>query len=450
MNKHQGKIYGHRSSSQSFLFSKTAGRFPEKGFKNQPVVGLDLLSRKFPYMKTGKDFVEGAIHQLETSLHFGVMLIRPDGLASEDPLDQPQAASLLIDTASAIDPICNGTENMWGLIERDLFGCFFPEKDESACLKLAGDIRSNLGRVRKETLTIGIAVYPLSQFDRMQTAENALKSLVHAGFYGPGGTAVFDAVSLNISGDALYQAGDIKAAVEEFKTALRLDPSNVNVHNSLGVCYAVLGAYPSALDEFETAARIDPHEVMTPYNMGLVHLTTGDKDKALEYFLKADQIRGDVFEAAFQIGRFYLEADRPEKAKEYLLRAVQLNPDSVAAFRYLGEVWSCLGMKSEAMAAYKKAVKLNPGDAAALSALGWLFDQQGENPEIAITFCQHSVEIAPANGLYRHRLGRLHLKLGQYEEALAAFRAASGLGFDCASDIEKVQALLDVPAPLLP
>jgi tetratricopeptide (TPR) repeat protein len=77
-----------------------------------------------------------------------------------------------------------------------------------------------------------------------------------------------------------------------------------------------------------------------------------------------------------------------------------------------------------------------------LSALGYLFDIQGENPEITTIFCQQSVEIAPENGLFRNRLGRLYLKQNQLKEALIEFEKAQDLGHDSMEFIDKIKDML--------
>ena len=249
----------------------------------------------------------------------------------------------------------------------------------------------------------------------------------------------FDSVSLNISGDNHYARGDVPGAIEEFKKALLLDPSNVNVHNSLGVCYGVMEDLDKALEAFETAAWLDPEEFMAIYNTGIINLIRGDKEKALACLLKADRLGENVFEIALQTGKLYLEMDDPEKGKIYLEKAVRLNTDAGTAFRYLGDCLSALDDTEGAISAYKSSVKLNPNDAAALSALGCMFDLHGENPEISITFCLQSVEISPENGLYRQRLGNLYLKQHRFEEALKEFETARELGHDSAELIEETQ-----------
>ncbi|MGD8292576.1 MAG: tetratricopeptide repeat protein, partial [Desulfobacterales bacterium] len=289
------------------------------------------------------------------------------------------------------------------------------------------------------SVTIGIASYPIITFKKPDTIDNARKALEHAAFFGPGSTVVFDGVSLNISGDKLYENGNIQGAIDEFKLALLLDPSNVNVHNSLGVCYGLQGEYEAAIEEFKTAAAIDPQEYMAMFNLGLVHTLKNQPKEALNFFLNADKINGDVYEVAFQSGKLYLESGALKKARPYMERAVKLDPDSGAAHRYLGECYAAENMTHEAITAYKKAIRLNPHDAASMSALGCLLDGQGENPEITLMFCRESVDISPENGLFRYRLGQLYYKQNRLDDALAEYKKAEQFGFDVASDIQELK-----------
>ena len=57
----------------------------------------------------------------------------------------------------------------------------------------------------------------------VQTLQNACKALDHGAFFGPDACVVFDAISLNISGDRFYQSGDLNAAIDEYHFALTLD-----------------------------------------------------------------------------------------------------------------------------------------------------------------------------------------------------------------------------------
>lgn len=437
-------LFQSRSSSQQFLFSKTDPKPKNKKEKDRLLFDSNILSKTFPDILAGETFIGHAMSALDSETKFTAMVIRIDKLKHKDKkTESDHTVDLMVDVAKTIDKLCKSENGMWGQLDQGLYGCFFSDKNETAALELSKKIQKNLAKLRKETVSIGAASYPTIDFNKEQIIDNARKALDHAAFFGPDSSVSFDAVSLNISGDDLYQKGDIDGAIDEFKTALLLDPSNVNVHNSLGVCYGVQKTYDKALEEFEEAIRLDPDEVMAIYNAGLVNMFLGQKDKALEYFLNADSKEECIFEVAIQTGKLYLEMNKPEKAKIFLEKAVRERPESGLAHRFLGDCCTAMNMTDDAVSAYKKAIRQNPNDADSLSALGYLFDLQGENPEITTIFCQQSIDIAPENGLFRFRLGSLYLKRDQLEDALEQLQKANALGYDCKDLIKKVKKLTE-------
>ena len=442
MTHKKPELFKSRSASQHFLFSKTDSKPKDKKEKAQLIFDSNILSKSFPDILAGKSFIGHAMAALDSATKFTAMVIRIDNSKNkEKKAANNHAVDLLVDVAQAIDKLCQSENGIWGQLDQDIYGCFFSDKNEASAPKLSKKIQNNLGKLRKETVSIGAASYPTIDFNKEQIIDNARKALEHATFFGPGSSVSFDAVSLNISGDEMYQKGDIDGAIEEFKTALLLDPSNVNVHNSLGVCYGVQKTYEKALEEFEEAIRLDLDEVMSIYNAGLVNMFTDKKDKALEYFLDADSKEECIFEVAIQTGKLYLEMSKPEKAKIFLEKAVRARPESGLACRFLGECCAAMNMTDDAVSAYKKAIRQNPNDADSLSALGYLYDLQGENPEITTIFCQQSVDIAPENGLFRYRLGSLYLKRDQLKDALEQLQKADALGHDCKDLIKKIKKL---------
>jgi tetratricopeptide (TPR) repeat protein len=426
------------------LFNRADAVPRERETAEAAFVGKDELSEVYPSILTGKLFVDDALTRIDASSNFSAMVFRidrPDG--KDDEIKSDVNTDFRMDVARAIDAICKEANGIWGRLESGIFGSFFPEGSTDACLELAQKIRERLEKRGKNTVSMGIASYPSISFSKAQIMDNACKALDHAAFFGADSTVAFDSTSLNISGDKLYQNGDIDGAVEEYTMALLLDPSNVNVRNSLGVCYGIQESFEKAKNEFETAMQLDPGEVMAVYNTGIVNMLMGNKEEALQLFHEADGLDDDVFEVAFQIGKLYLEMENPEKGKKFLKRAMLLRPESGIVFRYLGECFASMDMTDEAVSAYKNAIRNNPNDADSLSALGYLFEVQGENPEIAKTFCKQSVEISPENGLFRHRLGRLYLKEDRLDDAMEEFKMASHFGHDSREYVEKIENMKD-------
>lgn len=430
-----------RGSARNFLLSKTdTGRL--RDVVRKKAVGVnEVLQSVFPDMLAGMGFIDHALQRLESVAQFAALAIGMDQTGREDQnYSNPGALDEHVEIAGILETICREKNGFWGALEPGLFGSIFPEINGSEGLEIARDIQNRLAEKADQTVTIGIAPYPIMTFEKSDMIDNARKALDHAAFFGPGSAVAFDGVSLNISGDKLYENGDLQGAIDEFKRALILDPSNVNVRNSLGVCYGLRGEYDLAIEEFNTVASIEPGEYMALFNLGLTHTLRKQPERALEFFLNADKINGDVYEVAFQSGKLYFESGDLEKAKPFLERAAKLDPDSGAVYRYLGDCYAAGNLVQDATSAYKKAIRHNPHDAASMSALGCLLDDQGENPEITLMFCQESVGLSPENGLFRHRLGRLYFKQNRFDDALKEYKKAEQFGYDAARDIQEIKS----------
>jgi len=442
MTKNQQKLYADNDYSRQFLFHKTDSKIPEIKCGIKCGIKCDIkhetefsasqtcLSNEFPGMFAGKKFIDHVFAKVNSLSKFGATVIRIDNIFyGNKEFSKENTQELLVKVAKIIDSICKNKKCLWGQIDHDMFGCFCFEENNDSCMEFSGKVKKDVEELLNETVSVGMAFYPFINFNKRKTLDNALKALDHAAFFGPGSSVVFDSVSLNISGDKLYHNGNINAAINEFKLGLQLDPLNVNIRNSLGVCYGVLGFLEKSKKEFETAIQLDPNEGMALYNSGLVHLLMDNKDRALELFFEAENIEKDVFEVQFQLGKLYLESGKPEKGKKYIETAIALKAESGAAFRCLGDCNKAMDKIDEAISSYKKAIKLNPNDADSLSTLGNLFDIKNEDTEIATIFCRQSVEISPENGLFRHRLGKLYFKQKRHEDAMKEFKKANDLGY---------------------
>jgi tetratricopeptide (TPR) repeat protein len=344
---------------------------------------------------------------------------------------------------SAVESCLRGLEKTHGAVwftwDSALYGCVLPAMDGPEALHLAGRFQDDLAKIRVESVSIGVSAFPCIDSDRGACFHNACKALDHAAFFGPGSVVAFDAVSLNISGDHYFQAGCLDEAVAEYRAALRLDPANANVYNSLGGCLAQKDDPAGASAAFETALEIDPQDAMAHYNIGVIHLREGQSQQALARFKQAHALDCGTFEIPFQIGKLLVEQQSHAEAKAYLEAAVRLRPDCAAAHSLMGRCLAALGETREALMACKKAVKLNPYDAAALSELGLLYDNKGENPDICITFCRQSVALCPDNSLYRMRLAALYHKQDQLELALVEYEAANAPDCDTSRHIAEIQ-----------
>jgi tetratricopeptide (TPR) repeat protein len=400
--------------------------------QQQLLVGTNALKEAFPQMPVGEEFQGLFELSAAKSDPFAVLVIRIDDLdRTLKHLGEDITSAVVVRLARIIEGLSKTHPMKWGRLDQERFACFCPDMDEETAVQLAQEIQRRLSLAGEETVSVGVAVHPFWPFENTTTLDNAQKAVDHAAFFGTNTVTPFDAVSLNISADKLYQYGDIDGAIEEFIRALAVDPQNVNVQNSLGVCYGVQGSLDLAIEAFETAIRLDPEDVMATYNLGLAHLKQGDRQKALNLFLQAHSLDGDNPEIAYQIAVCYREKNQTDAALEYLEKAARNARKGAHIFQALGECYLEKEMIREAAKAYEKAIRQNPTDAKNLSTLGYLYGASGENLEIAIVLCRESTRIDPNNGLYRYRLGKLYLQGKDYENASEQLKIAAELGEDC-------------------
>ncbi len=436
-------LHRSRFSHQQFLFSGAETADVSLQEAPSPALAAAALAKQFPGLLVENDFLDAAMDFLADTKTFSAVLIRLD--ESHYVINPAEVMAAL---AGAVDAVCKETSGLWGILDHATAGGFFAGADEPVCVELVKKIKSRFSQKCAETVSTGIALYPTLAYGKDKILENAHKALDHAAFFGPDSCVAFDSVSLNISGDKFYQAGDLEGAMNEYYLALKLDETNANVHNSLGVCYGIKEDLENALSEFKTAIRLAPEENMAVYNAGYVHFLKKEYGLALEYFQKAAQIDDTIFELAFQTGRIYQELNQIEKAGDCLEKAAALNPQSAATFRLLGDIYTATDRITDAVTAYKTALKQNPEDAHALSALGYLYEIQEKNADIALMFCLQGSEMAPENGLFRYRLGRLYRRRNRLEEALAEFQKAGELGYDADEEIAAtLKTLQNAPAP---
>jgi len=430
----------NQAASAQFLLSESGSDAPVDLTTISPV-SLGTLKTEFPTLLTDENLIHHIEMELAAAEQFGAAVLQIDGLA-----DQPDPDGLMIALLHRAEAIVAEKDAILGVLDKCRLALAVPGRNADDIRALAEQLQTRFAEKTGATATAGIAQFPTLAYEHREILDNARKALVHAEFFGPGSRAAFDSVSLNISGDQYYQQGELEQAMKEFNLALALDPENVNVYNSLGVCHGINGDFDKALDAFGAANRLDPDEVMPIYNAGYVHMLKKEYGKALEHFRKAEQIDTSVFELAFQTGRAHLATENPDAARAYLESATRLYPQSSPAFRFLGQCYHQLDRLSDAESAYKTALKLNPEDADALSTLGYIYETLGKNGDIALLFCQQSCDIAPESGLFRHRLARIHLNRNQIDDALKEFHAAQQLGYTSTEYIDRLHQQMN-PVP---
>ncbi|MEE4166169.1 MAG: tetratricopeptide repeat protein, partial [Desulfocapsaceae bacterium] len=280
------------------------------------------------------------------------------------------------------------------------------------------------------SLSAGISGYPFQDYTKTEIIRNCQKAILHAEFFGYGSVAVFDALSLNISGDVYYGEGDLAGAVREYRQGLKIDAANINLLNSLGVTYALMNRAIEARQLFQKVLELEPSNFMALYNRGLGEQANLDYATAASCFLAAFEAfdpddsdePGLLTDLFYQLGTVYFCNGEYEKALEWLEKWYEQQDDSRGRGKCccpIGISYYKLGQTNKAMTWLQRALAFAEDDAEALSILGSLYLAEKEGNDIALKLMEKSLELESGSRQFMLRYARGLNECGRYTEAAA-------------------------------
>ena len=308
--------------------------------------------------------------------------------------------------------------------QREAF-LFLDGLDGEAARAWLADFRNKMEGIGGSSFSMGVATFPFHDFKKSALPLNCRKALQHATFYGPDSLAVFDAVSLNISGDVYYNEGDLVKALGEYRQGLLLEPGNVNILNSMGVANIQLNRPKGARICFQKALGIEPENFMALFNLGFICLDDNQAPEAVALWERALVVDNEHPDLLQHLGMLYCRQGRYAEARAILARCEELikkgsrpGGEPMVVARWLGRACEALGENGLAIAAYQRAVSGNPRDAGSLSRLGRLYALEKQGHDIALALCGQAVELDGGKADHWYRLGLVQAMTQDQEGAM--------------------------------
>jgi tetratricopeptide (TPR) repeat protein len=264
-------------------------------------------------------------------------------------------------------------------------------------------------------------------------------------------------------GFAYQELGQYDKAVATFEEARRLAPNDPNTAAYLADANIAAKKYAAALDAATSGLVDDPDDLRLIRLQAQALRHTGKSDQAVAVLEESVRKHADDPTAYLTLAQFYGDIDRGTEAIRVLEGAQTKFPsDDTIAFE-LGATFDRLKRFADAEAAFKRLIERDPQNAAALNYLGYMLAERGERLDESVGYVKKALELEPDNGSYLDSLGWAYfkadkldlaegnlkkaadqlttnsvvqdhygdvlLKLGRYEDAIAAFnRALSGDG----------------------
>lgn len=198
----------------------------------------------------------------------------------------------------------------------------------------------------------------------------------------------------NNLGTFLVEHGQLEEAMDHFREALEIQPTNPTVHFNLGGVLRQKGRTDEALRQFQEAVRLQPNYSMAHFNLGELLFQRGEVDEAIDHFREALQIRPGYTEAHIGLAKALSERGKEDEAIGHLQIALEARPNEVEIYNNLANLFRQKGELGEAVEHYRKALKIRPDYAIANYNLGDVLYQEGRAGE-AISYYRKAVEVRP-------------------------------------------------------
>lgn len=195
-------------------------------------------------------------------------------------------------------------------------------------------------------------------------------------------------------GVASYSSGKFQAAIEQFKSAIQLDPTLLNAKLYLATAYAHLyvpnGDTPEnikmgqqAISAFEDVLKTDPKNTTALASIGQIYYNMKDFDKAKEFQRKRMQFEPNNPEPYYWIG--VIDWAQAFQADGMIRNKLRLNmPDKRGNLPRLPEKYRVQLEKDngklvdEGITVLKKAISLKPNDFDSMAYLNLLYRQKAD------------------------------------------------------------------------
>jgi tetratricopeptide (TPR) repeat protein len=194
------------------------------------------------------------------------------------------------------------------------------------------------------------------------------------------------------SGKKYLAKQDYSRALLQFENAVKANPKNAEAYYQAGLAYLKLHNYGKAGAFFKKATELDPHHSDAQIQMAQLLAATGDKE---------------------------MEAEAEQRARSVLATS----PDNEAALNALALIELALGQQDDGQKQLEAALQKFPKNLTLAANLAGIKLRQGDTKG-AVAILKKAAAEAPNSSKPSIALGRLYIRLHNFDEAERQFRRA--------------------------
>jgi len=227
-------------------------------------------------------------------------------------------------------------------------------------------------------------------------------------------------------GIALFNEGNFRGALEEFKTGAMLDPVHELSHLYMAACNLAVGEIGAARDAAKRAIEINPKLQGASFLLGFLEVLEEERLKASEHLSKCYELNPEFVLPLQWAASLLIEERRFSKAKPVVERLLDTKPDSAPANHMSGVLALEEGDLSTATSRLERAVELLDDFTAAHRKLAEAYRRQG-NKEKAAKHYERVIELDKTDADSTFQLGLLLSDLREIDAAIKMFKRVLGM-----------------------
>ncbi|MFQ5777421.1 MAG: tetratricopeptide repeat protein [Terriglobia bacterium] len=206
-------------------------------------------------------------------------------------------------------------------------------------------------------------------------------------------------------GYLLMAAGQVEAALEEFRVAIDINPREA---------FAVLRG--AIIPELEAVAEEEGLTPLTRYTLGSAYYTVRNWHQAGRHLIPNCIAEPPHAASCSVLGATFFQAKDIKQAERALLRALEYDESLVNAHNTLGSVYGVMNRTSDALAHFNRAAELEPDNTQVQYNMGLAYLKLDLLEPAADAF-RRVLELKPKQEMARIKLALALARLGETKEA---------------------------------
>jgi tetratricopeptide (TPR) repeat protein len=232
----------------------------------------------------------------------------------------------------------------------------------------------------------------------------------------------------NEKGNLHFDNKNYEDAACAYNQAIELDPEFGQPYNNLALIYSLQGKYTAAILHYQKSIELltsDQEKSVAWNGLGNAYRSVKDYGNASIAYQKASQL--DKTNGGFYDNNSPFEVNVRQKTPDF--------------WNALGELFFKTGVYDKAISAFQEAIRLEPSSGRSYGHLARALTAQGQYQE-AVSSYHKSIDLTPGKiekANVWNRLGDVHRKLNDYDNARKAYQTATALSGDKSSLLNRTR-----------